>query len=71
MNKIIKTSEGNTDFVLKEEYQDEGKAIEGKEPLASDIELQNLKIENIKYKIKEVLKDGNTGPEATEIRKET
>ena len=57
MNKIIKTSEGNTDFVLKEEYQDEGKAIEGKEPLTSDIELQNLKIENIKYKIKEVLKD--------------
>jgi len=57
MNKIIKTSEGSTDFVLKEEYQDEDKAIEGKEPLASDIELQNLKIENIKYKLKEVIKD--------------
>ena len=71
MNKIIKTSEGNTDFVLKEEFIDEDKAIKGKDPIASDIELQNLKIENIKYKIKEVLKDGNTGPEATEIRKET
>ena len=47
MNKIIKTSEGNTDFVLKEEYQNEDKAIEGKDPLASDIEIQNLKIENI------------------------
>mgnify|MGYP003150462362 CR=1 FL=1 len=57
MNKIIKTSEGNTDFVLKEEFIDEDKAIKGKDPIASDIELQNLKIENIKYKIKEVLKD--------------
>ena len=68
MNKIIKTSEGNTDFVLKEEYQDEGKAIEGKEPLASDIELQNLKIENIKYKLKEVLSDGEARSEAIKIR---
>jgi len=71
MNKIIKTSEGNTDFVLKEEYQDEDKAIEGKEPIASDIELQNLKIENIKYKLKEVLSDGEARSEATKTREET
>ena len=57
MNKIIKTSEGNADFVLKEEFIDEDKAIKGKDPIASDIELQNLKIENIKYKLKEVIKD--------------
>ena len=71
MNKIIKTSEGNTDFILKEEYQDEDKAIEGKEPLASDIELQNLKIENIKYKLKEVLSDGKARSEAAKTREET
>ena len=71
MNKIIKTSAGNTDFVLKEEYQNEDKAIEGKDPLASDIEIQNLKIENIKYKLKEVLSDGEARSEAAKTREET
>ena len=71
MNKIIKTSEGNTDFVLKEEFIDEDKAIKGKDPIASDIELQNLKIENIKYKLKEVLSDGEARSEAAKTREET
>ena len=55
MSKIIKTTQGQADFVIKEEYPDENKAIEGKEPTNSDAEISDLKIENVKYKLKEVL----------------
>ena len=71
MSKIIKTTEGNASFRLKEEYLDEDKAIKGKEPTDSEILIDELKIENIKYKLKEVIKDGDTGPEATETREKT
>ena len=71
MNKIVKTTEGDAHFTMKEEFEDEDKAIKGKEPIDSQVEINDLKIENIKYKLKEVLKDGNTGPEATETRKKT
>lgn len=57
MTKIIKTTQGEAQFVLKEEYPDENKAIEGKEPITSEAEVTDLKIENIKYKLKEVLKN--------------
>ena len=57
MSKIIKTTQGQADFVLKEEYPDENKAIEGKEPTTQDAEISDLKIENVKYKLKEVLKN--------------
>mgnify|MGYP007072293217 CR=1 FL=1 len=57
MSKIIKTTQGQADFVLKEEYPDENKAIEGKDPTSSDAEISDLKIENVKYKLKEVLKN--------------
>ena len=55
MSKIIKTTQGQADFVIKEEYPNEDKAIEGKEPTKSDAEISELKIENVKYKLKEVL----------------
>ena len=55
MSKIIKTTQGQADFVLKEEYPDENKAIEGKDPTSSDTEISDLKIENVKYKLKEIL----------------
>ena len=55
MSKIIKTTQGQADFVIKEEYPNEDKAIEGKEPTSSDAEVSDIKIENIKYKLKEVL----------------
>ena len=42
MTNIIKTTQGEAAFRLREEFVDE------------------LKIENIKYKLKEVLKDGNS-----------
>ena len=59
MNKIIKTTEGDAHFRLKEEYEDEDKAIKGKEVIDSEVVIDELKIENIKYKLKEVLKDDN------------
>ena len=55
MSKIIKTTQGRADFVVKEEYPNENLAIEGKNPSTSEAEVTDLKIENIKYKLKEVL----------------
>jgi len=55
VSKIIKTTQGQADFVIKEEYPNENKAIEGKEPTTSDAEVSDIKIENVKYKLKEVL----------------
>ena len=57
MSKIIKTTTAEAQFVLKEEYPDENKAIEGKEPTNSDVDVTDLKIENVKYKLKEILKN--------------
>ncbi len=71
MSSIIKTTEGDVHFRLKEEFADEDKAIKGKEPIDSEVTIDELKIENIKYKLKEVLKDGDTRSEAIEIRKTT
>tara|TARA_R100001594_G_C3967626_1_gene247017 strand:- start:48 stop:263 length:216 start_codon:yes stop_codon:yes gene_type:complete len=68
MSKIIKTTQGETSFRLKEEFENEDKAIQGKEPLDSEVLIDDLKIENIKYKLKEELKDGDTGTKATETR---
>ena len=71
MSKVIKTTEGDARFRLKEEYPDEDQAIKGSEPTDSEVTIDELKIEIIKYKLKEVLKDGDTGPEATETREKT
>ena len=69
MNNIIKTTEGDVHFRLKEEYVNEDKAIKGIEVIDSDVVIDELKIENIKYKLKEVLKDGDSRPENIETRK--
>ena len=71
MNNIIKTTEGDVHFRLKEEYASEDKAIKGKEVIDSDVVIDELKIENIKYKLKEVLKDGDSRPENIETREKT
>ena len=57
MSKIQKTTEGEASFRLKEEFENEDKAVKGKEPLESDVVIDELKIVNIKYKLNEVLKD--------------
>ena len=69
MSKIIKTTQGQADFVVKEEYANDNAAIEGKEPTTSDAEISDLKIENIKYKLKEVL--ANEWSKIIKIRKKT
>ena len=57
MSNILKTTEGEASFRLKEEFENEDKAIKGKEPIDTEVTIDELKIENIKYKLKEVLKD--------------
>jgi len=69
MTKIIKTTQGEAQFLIKEEYPDENKAIEGKEPTTSEAEVTDLKIEKVKYKLKEVLK--NDWSKVIKIRKKT
>ena len=68
MSKIQKTTEGEASFRLKEDFENEDKAIKGEEPLESDVVIDELKIVNIKYKLKEVLKDGNIRPEDIKTR---
>ena len=55
MSKSIKTTQGEAHFVVKEEYPAENAAIAGKEPTTQEAAIQELKIENVKYKLKEVI----------------
>ena len=57
MSKIIKTTTGEAQFIIEEQYEDENKAIEGKDPETSNADVTDIKIENVKYKLKEVLND--------------
>ena len=57
MSKIIKTTTGEAQFIIEEEYLNEDKAIEGKDPETSNANVSDIKIENVKYKLKEVLND--------------
>jgi hypothetical protein len=57
MSNIIKTTQGEASFRMKEEFENEDKANKGKEPIDTEVTIDELKIENIKYKLKEVLKD--------------
>ena len=70
MSKIQKTTEGEASFRLKEDFENEDKAIKGKDPENSEVLIDELKIVNIKYKLKEVLKDDNR-PENPETREKT
>ena len=69
MPKIIKTTTGQADFMLKEEYPNENLAIEGKDPTVSEAEVTDVKIENVKYKLKEIL--SNEWSKIIKIRKKT
>ena len=71
MSNIIKTTEGEAAFRLKEEYESEDKAIKGKEVIDSDVVIDELKIENIKYKLKDVLKDDSAWSKNFTFRKKT
>ena len=69
MTNIIKTTQGEASFRLKEDFENEDKAIKGKEPMDSEVLIDELKIINIKYKLKEVLDDSRT--ENHETREKT
>ena len=71
MSKIQKTTEGEASFRLKEDFENEDKAIKGEEPLESDVVIDELKIVNIKYKLKEVLKDDSAWSKNFTFRKKT
>jgi len=65
MSVIVKTSTGNCDFILEQEYPDEitaaAPAEEGKK--ISDATFLNVKVFNVKYKIKQAIDVGtNTKP---------
>ena len=70
MSNITKTTEGEASFRLKENFENEDKAIKGKEPIDSEVLIDELKIVNIKYKLKEVLKDDSRS-ENLETREKT
>ena len=70
MSNIIKTTQGEAAFRLREEFDDQDKAGKGKDPLDSEVIIDELKIENIKYKLKEVLKDDSRS-ENLETREKT
>ncbi len=50
MSKIIKTTSGEASFVLVEHYDNEVNAQDGIDPVASDIKIEEIKIENTKWK---------------------
>ena len=65
MSVIVKTSTGNCDFILEQEYPDEitaaAPAEEGKK--ITDATFTNVKVYNVKYKIKQAIDNGtNTKP---------
>ena len=70
MSNITKTTEGEASFRLKEDFENEDKAIKGKDPMDSEVLIDELKIVNIKYKLKEMLKDDSRS-ENLETREKT
>lgn len=59
MSIIVKTTIGSCDFILEQEYPDEEAAQieEGKK--ITNATFTNVKVFNVKYKIKEVIDAGN------------
>ena len=70
---VFTTGTSMLDFI-KEEYPNENQAIEGKDPTASQAEVTDLKIENVKCKyndvsvVKEFVSKGNLGLQSSLIR---
>ncbi len=50
MQKIIKTTTGEADFVMEEKFEDEVKAEEGKDPVSTEVKNVEVKIDNIKWR---------------------
>jgi len=52
MTRIIKRTEGEAYFVKTEEFEDEADAEVGDNPVKENFEIDEIKIENIKWKQK-------------------
>ena len=50
MQKIIKTTTGEADFVMEEKFEDEVKAEQGKDPISTEVKNVEVKIDNIKWR---------------------
>ena len=53
MTRIIKTTQGVASFVQTEEFADEANAEVGEYPEVKEIKIDEVKIENIKWKQKQ------------------
>ena len=53
MTRIIKTTQGNASFVQTEEFADEAEAEVGENPEIKKTKINEVKIENIKWKKKQ------------------
>ena len=53
MTKIIKTTQGTASFVQTEEFADEADAEVGDKPEVKNFNINEIKIENIKWKQKQ------------------
>ena len=52
MTRIIKTTQGTASFLQTEEFADEADAEVGENPETKDFKIDEIKIENIKWKQK-------------------
>ena len=63
MSVIVKTTTGNCDFILEQEYPDEAAAQVEEGKKITNATFTNVKVFNVKYKIKEAIDAGtNTKP---------
>ena len=57
MNAIIKTISASADLKIVEEYATEQDAQNGEPVQKRDVEVSNYKIQNVKYKLKDLIKN--------------
>ena len=54
MAKILKIQTGTVDVVVTEQFEDEAAAQSGAEAIATDVKVENFKVDNTKYKQGEI-----------------
>jgi len=50
MQKIIKITTGEAEFIMEEKFEDEVKAEQGKDPVSTEVKNVEVKIDNIKWR---------------------
>ena len=54
MAKILKIQTGTVDVVVTEQFEDEAAAQSGTEAIATDVKVENFKVDNTKFKQGEI-----------------